>query len=366
MEDLIPRHPDLNQRAETNTLGFSEGQRALHYFALDPGVPAQVAVPLLQPLTDAFSQYYHYYHDPKIPLSDPPRHPNAAVQAFSQVDPRLPVPAARLHGTQQYGGQTRPGQYHYVSEYPYLERDEAKRFALHISETIPKPQFPVIPEYLKMAPYDASQSPHIHEKNNLASVGSQQTSQSRTPSPESRLPHPSAVIGADAEENLSRLGLVRDEAPAVPNLSPGYDLPQHPHYYVLYYPNHQLYDPGTVPAANSPPSALSKEPSKRQTLPSQESPFEGAGDHRPQGPLFPYLYRYHDYDMSKASKDQQEVEPTRTANAKSEFSDSPSNGVQHRAAVSGSTRRPGASEEAEVNGKALEGRSGEELRRGNG
>lgn len=347
LEDLIPHRPDLHQRRETPTLGFSEGQRAPQFFGSDADVPLQVDGPPLQPLTDAFSQYYHYYHDPKIPLSDPPRDPNAAVEAFSQVDPHLSEHAVRLHGSQQSGGQTRPNQYQYLSEYPYSERDEAKRFALHISETIPKPHFPVFPQNLKSA-HDVSELPHIHEKNNLPPFGSQLTWQSRTQSPEFRPSLPSAVVGARAEENLSRLGTVGDQPSTIPSLSPSYSLPQQPHYYVLYYPYHQMYDPdGHI-------STSSKDPSKVETLSSQESSFEK--------PLFPYWYRFHDYDASKAKGDKKEVQQTRTASTKSEFSDFSSSGVQRRAAVSGSNRRTGASEELEVNGKALEEKLGEEMR----
>lgn len=64
--------------------------------------------------------------------------------------------------------------------------------------------------------------------------------------------------------------------------------------------------------------------------------------------------------MSKAVKDQREAHPAGAAN--SESSDSSGNGVQRRAAVSGSDLRPDGSEEHEVNGKALEEKSGERVR----
>lgn len=357
---MIPLHTELHQ--DTPTFGFSEGQRAAQFFVLDTDVPLQVDVPPLQPLNDAFSQYYHYYHDPKIPLSDSPQDRNAAVEAFSQVNPRLPEFAGRLHGTQQSGGQTRPYQHHYLSEYPYLERDEAKRFALHISETIPKPHVPVFPENLKLTAYDVLESPHIHQKNNFPSFGGRPNSQSRTQRSEFRQSPPSAVVAA--EENPSRLGIVRDEPPDVPNLSPSYSLPQHPHY--VYYPHYQVYEPASFLAAGSPPSTLSEDSSKIETLSSQEPKFEKAQptgvDHQPRGPLFPYVYRHHDYDMSKANTGKQEVQPARTANSKSEFSDSSGSGVQRRAAVSGFYRHSDASEELAVNGNALEQKSGEEMR----
>lgn len=350
MEDLIPPYPDLYQ---TPTLGFPEGQRAAQLFALDADLPVQVDGPPLQPFTDTFSQYYHYYHDPKIPLSDPPRDLNAAVQAFSGSGLQLPRPAARLHGSQQSGIQTRPYQYHYLPEYPNLERDKAKQFAKHISETVPKPHFPLMPEDLRLTAYDVPRSPHIHEKNNWPSFESQPTSLSRTRSPEFRPSLPSAV-----EENLSKLGIVGDKAPAVPNLSPTFNLPQQPHYYVLSYPYHQMHDP------DGPLSSLSKDPSKLppHTLSSQESSFEKAPTTGVDQPLFPYMYQYHDYDVSKAKGDKQEAQQARTANSQSEFSDSSSSGVQRRAALSGSNRRPDASKELEVNGKALEEKSGEEMR----
>lgn len=63
--------------------------------------------------------------------------------------------------------------------------------------------------------------------------------------------------------------------------------------------------------------------------------------------------------MSKADKDKREAHPAGASN--SESSDSSGNGVQRRAAVSGSELHPDGSEEHEVNGKALE-KSGEGVR----
>lgn len=66
--------------------------------------------------------------------------------------------------------------------------------------------------------------------------------------------------------------------------------------------------------------------------------------------------------MSKADKDKREAHPAGAANSNAESSDSSGNGVQRRAAVSGSELRPDGSEEHEVNGKALEEKSGERVR----
>lgn len=347
-EDLIPLHPDRHQRRETS----SEGQRAAQVLALDAAAPAQVDVPPLQPLTDAFSQYYHYYHNPKIPLSDPPRDPNAAAEAASQAALRPSDPGAWLLGTQRSGDHARPLQYQHSSEYPYVERDEAKRFALHISETIPKPQFPVFPENFRLAAYESADE---HHKNNWASFGSQPASQPGTHRPEFRQSLPSL------EENPS-------PPPAIPDLSPRYSLPQQPQYYVLYRPYRQMYDPGSFVATDSHLLTSSQDPSRPlplpRTLSSQASSLEKtqttAGDHRPRGPLIPDFYRYHDYDISEANEDKQEAPQTGAANSKLEFSFPSSSGVQRRAAVSGSNRRPDAREELGVNGKALDETSGEQ------
>lgn len=372
MEDLVPLHADMHQRPETPPLGFSGGQSAAQFFSLDTDVPVQAGVPPFQPLTDAFSQYYHYYHDPKIPLPDPPRDPNPALEAFSQIRPHLPESAAWHHGTHHPGGQTRVYHSHFFSEDPYSARDEAKQLALHISETIPKPHFPAFPENVKLTAFDLSESPDIREEINLPSFGRQppsdEASPSKTYSPEFSRSLASAVAGAKAEEKPSRLEIVRDEPPAFPDLSPSHHLPQYPHYYVLYYPYHQMYHPGSVLAADGLLSTLSEDPSKLppQTLSSsssQDSSFEKPPTTAaPQGPPSPYLYRYHDYYMSKADKDKQEAHPAGAANSNAESSDSSGNGVQRRAAVSGSELRPDGSEEHEVNGKALEEKSGEGVR----
>ncbi|XP_044038286.1 uncharacterized protein LOC122869389 isoform X2 [Siniperca chuatsi] len=86
-------YPDLQQKQETRVLSLSEKHSATRSPSSDAGFPIPAEAPPLHP----FSQYYHYYHHPKIPLPGPPQDPDPGPEIPRELsltnphNPEFPV-----------------------------------------------------------------------------------------------------------------------------------------------------------------------------------------------------------------------------------------------------------------------------------
>ncbi|CAJ1075779.1 uncharacterized protein LOC121503791 [Xyrichtys novacula] len=142
VKDTSKERQDLLTKPET--------PNSAHSPASEAGFPTQVEAPPLQQLSNAFAQYYHYYHHPKIPLDGPAKDPDPGPRIPKEQPPR-PVspesfPSAQpseaapdphsppaspgfSHKTSRSINPHPPPHYphHYFYYFPHTARDEAER-----------------------------------------------------------------------------------------------------------------------------------------------------------------------------------------------------------------------------------------------
>nr|XP_046271171.1 uncharacterized protein LOC124073179 isoform X2 [Scatophagus argus] len=351
MGDSSLLYPDLQQNQETPVLGLSEKRSAAHSPSSNAGFPLHIESLPLQPHSPTLNQYYHYYHQPKVPLPDLPQDLDPDPKSHN---PESPVSEAlnRFNLDQFFQHEAashpytlptsapytpyppQPYPYRYLSYFPYLARGQAKRLAplnpdvasktnlldhqntKSSSFVDPLPHTSEDDEEYKFHLYIDQPNPDemIHFKENSPDWTKHPLLSDSDGVKEVQLP----LQHADADSPPERPFFPKNNLPSYP-----YDeYYPYSHYYQLYYGPESLLshvsptsskealDP-LLKASSSPPQQhLYHKP--QTTAPPTKSMYDIHLD-----PLHPYYY-YHLFYHPEVSVDNEQVHPTTSMNSKSE------------------------------------------------
>ncbi|XP_034448948.1 uncharacterized protein LOC117766218 [Hippoglossus hippoglossus] len=343
MEDLSLVHPDLQQKQGPPVLDLSETHSPFSAAA------SQAEAPSLQPPNHAFNPYYHYYHHPKIPLSDPPQDPDAAPEVPEELSPTntyeflvwppkaqqseaksdpSPPPQVASHPYIPPGPEVDhktpasypyPYPHHYFYYFPHMARGEAKRLTPPHRDMATETNVPDV------QPLPESSERPVHEEHNVSPYETKKYRPDWI-----RIPLLSEDDGVTQELNDEE----QHSAPATPALPPSNTPepdpvpPPHPYLYAPYYHYYQMYSgpdhdrasPTSSKDAADPLLQASSSPAQHQTTSSPtESTYPAQNGH-----LYPYFYYYHHLLQPEESKDEQEPHPAGSTDSEIPSSESES------------------------------------------